>query len=178
MEKAIFAGGCFWCTEAVFQRVKGVSHVQSGFCGGHIKNPPYREVVQGRTGHAEAVEVTYDPDVVSYRNLLEVFMATHDPTTLNKQGYDVGTHYRSAIFTLNEEQLQIATDFVQELDATDTFKDPIVTEIKMVDAFYRAEIEHDDYYNQNRQQGYCRMIIDPKVQKLLSSYGHLAKKES
>jgi peptide-methionine (S)-S-oxide reductase len=175
MEKAIFAGGCFWCTEAVFQRVKGVSEVQSGFSGGHIKNPPYREVVQGRTGHAEAVEVTYDPEIVSYRNLLEVFMATHDPTTLNRQGYDVGTHYRSGIFTLNQEQLDEATAFIQELDRQGTYNDPIVTEIKMVDAFYNAEVEHDDYYNQNRQQGYCRMIIDPKVQKLMNSYGHLAQ---
>jgi peptide-methionine (S)-S-oxide reductase len=173
--KAIFAGGCFWCTEAVFQRVKGVSHVQSGFCGGHIKNPPYREVVQGRTGHAEAVEVTYDPDVVSYSNLLEVFMATHDPTTLNKQGYDVGTHYRSGIFTLSDQQLETARSFVKELDEKGSFENPIVTEIKPSEAFYPAEIEHDDYYNQNRQQGYCRMIIDPKVQKLLNSYGHLSK---
>lgn len=175
MEKAIFAGGCFWCTEAVFQRVKGVSKVQSGFCGGHIKNPPYREVVQGRTGHAEAVEVTFDPEVVSYQNLLEVFMATHDPTTLNRQGYDVGDHYRSAIFTLTEEQFETAINFVEKLDKRGALTDPIVTEIKIVDAFYNAEVEHDDYYNQNRQQGYCRMIIDPKVKKLMNCFPNLAE---
>jgi peptide-methionine (S)-S-oxide reductase len=175
--KAIFAGGCFWCTEAVFQRVKGVSDVRSGFCGGFIKNPPYREVVQGRTGHAEAIQLTYDEEVVTYRSLLEVFMATHDPTTLNRQAYDVGTHYRSGIFTLSNEQQEQATQFAQELEQQRQFVDPIVTEIKRVDAFYPADLEHDDYYNQNREQGYCRIIIDPKIKKLMGSYGHLAKQE-
>lgn len=173
MERAIFAGGCFWCTEAVFQRVKGVSKVKSGFAGGHIKNPPYREVVQGRTGHAEAVEVHYDPAVVSYQELMQVFMATHDPTTLNRQGYDVGTHYRSGIFTLTDEQLEQAQNFVSALDATDAYDDSIVTEIKMVDQFYPAEVEHDEYYNRNREQGYCRVIIDPKVKKLMHGFPEL-----
>ena len=175
MERAIFAAGCFWCTEAVFQRVKGVEQVQSGFCGGHIKNPPYREVVQGRTGHAEAIEVFFNEKEVSYMQLLEVFMATHDPTTLNRQGYDVGTHYRSAIFTQNEKQYETAIAFVKSLDASNKYSDPIVTEIKHDTNFYPAEVEHDDYYNRNREQGYCRMIIDPKVNKLLNKFPELAE---
>lgn len=175
MEKAILAGGCFWCTEAVFQRVKGVAHVQSGFCGGSIKNPAYREVVEGRTGHAESIEITYDPIVVTYQQLLQVFMATHDPTTLNRQGHDVGTHYRSAIFYTTPAQEQIALDYVQELNASGTFKNPIVTEVTAATPFYKAEDYHNDYYNQNRQQGYCQMVVDPKVQKLLTNYKELVK---
>ncbi|MGB5980649.1 MAG: peptide-methionine (S)-S-oxide reductase MsrA [Nonlabens sp.] len=175
MEQAIFAGGCFWCTEAVFQRVKGVLKVKSGFAGGHIKNPPYREVVQGRTGHAEAVMVYYDKDVVSYKELLQVFMATHDPTTLNRQGYDIGTHYRSGIFALNDEQLKTAQEFRNELDESGSFSDPIVTEVKKVNEFYPAEVEHDEYYNRNREQGYCQVIIDPKVRKLMDGFPELAQ---
>lgn len=175
MERAIFAGGCFWCTEAVFQRVKGVSKVKSGFAGGHIKNPPYREVVQGRTGHAEAVEVIYDPKLVSYVELLQVFMATHDPTTLNRQGYDIGTHYRSGIFAVTDEQLKTAQDFKRELDESGAFDEPIVTEVKLVKDFYPAELEHDEYYNRNREQGYCRVIIDPKVKKLMDRFPELAQ---
>lgn len=172
--EAILAGGCFWCTEAVFQRVKGVTKVESGFCGGHIKNPPYREVVQGRTGHAEAIKITYNPDVVSYRNLLEVFMATHDPTTLNRQGYDVGSHYRSAIFYLNEEQEEEARTYIAELEESGAFDDPIVTEIAQATTFYPAENYHENYYNNNREQGYCRAVIDPKISKLLSKHSDLA----
>ncbi len=136
MDKAIFAGGCFWCTEAVMQRVKGVEEVRSGFCGGNIKNPAYREVVQGRTGHAEAVEVTYDPDEITYKELLTVFMATHDPTTLNRQGYDVGPHYRSAIFYLNEDQKNAAENYIQELEEKGAYPDPIVTEVSPATDFY------------------------------------------
>ncbi|ARN79063.1 peptide-methionine (S)-S-oxide reductase [Nonlabens spongiae] len=175
MERAIFAGGCFWCTEAVFQRVKGVEKVTSGFCGGNIKNPPYREVVQGRTGHAEAVEVLYDKEKVSFQQLMEVFMATHDPTTLNRQGYDVGTHYRSAIFTLNDEQQNQAESFVQKLGESGAFQDPIVTEIKRATDFYPAEQEHYDYYNKHRSQGYCQVIIDPKVKKLMTQFPEIAQ---
>ena len=178
MERAIFAGGCFWCTEAVFQRVQGVEKVTSGFCGGTIKNPPYREVVQGRTGHAEAVEVLYDKEKVSFQQLMEVFMATHDPTTLNRQGYDVGKHYRSAIFTLNDEQQEQAEAIVQKLDESDAFQDPIVTEIKRVTDFYPAEQEHYDYYNKHRSQGYCQVIIDPKVKKLMTQFPDLATESS
>jgi len=140
MDKAIFAGGCFWCTEAVFQRVKGVEQVKSGFCGGRIKNPPYREVVQGRTGHAEAIEITYDSEVVSYKDLVAVFMATHDPTTLNRQGYDVGTHYRSAIFYLNEQQENTARDYVKNLEDKAVYPDPVVTEIAAATIFIPQKI--------------------------------------
>ncbi|MFT6799901.1 MAG: peptide-methionine (S)-S-oxide reductase, partial [Nonlabens sp.] len=162
MDKAIFAGGCFWCTEAVFQRVKGVEQVQSGFCGGHIKNPPYREVLQGRTGHAEAIEITYDSEVVSYKDLVAVFMATHDPTTLNRQGYDVGTHYRSAIFYLNDQQENTARDYIKNLEDKGVYKELLVTEVAPATVFYPAEDIHNEYYNNNREQGYCQVIIDPK----------------
>jgi len=172
--EAILAGGCFWCTEAVFQRVKGVSKVESGFCGGDIKNPPYREVVQGRTGHAEAIKITYDESVVSFKNLLEVFMATHDPTTLNRQGHDVGTHYRSAIFFLSEEQERVAREYVKELNESGEFENPIVTEIAPSKGFWPAEKYHENYYNNNRDQGYCQIIIDPKIRKLLSKHADLA----
>lgn len=175
MEVAILAGGCFWCTEAVFQRVKGVEQVTSGFCGGHIKNPAYREVVTQRTGHAEAVAITYDPDIISFKELLMVFFGTHDPTTLNKQGYDVGTHYRSAIFYLNESQQQIAMDYIDQLTNENAFENPIVTEVTPATAFYPADAIHDDYYNNNRLQGYCQYVIDPKVKKLMTSYKTLAK---
>ncbi len=174
MEKAILAGGCFWCTEAVFQRVKGVEQVRSGFCGGFIKNPPYREVMQGRTGHAEAIEITYNNDIVSFKELLQVFMATHDPTTLNRQQYDVGTQYRSAILYVNEEQEKIAKELVRELDASSTFDDPIVTEIAPATEFYLAEEGHNDYYNNNRDQRYCQVIIDPKIKKLMDGFKELA----
>ncbi|WP_124981459.1 peptide-methionine (S)-S-oxide reductase MsrA [Nonlabens xiamenensis] len=176
-EKAIVAGGCFWCTEAVFQRVKGVEEVRSGFCGGQIKNPPYREVVQGRTGHAEAIEITFDPSIISYKELLEIFMATHDPTTLNRQGYDVGSHYRSAIFYLSEQQREVATAYVRSLESTGEYTDPIVTEISPATEFYPAEEAHHNYYNNNREQGYCQVIIDPKVRKLMNSYSDLVKGE-
>jgi peptide-methionine (S)-S-oxide reductase len=175
MDIAILAGGCFWCTEAVFQRVKGVEKVRSGFCGGTIKNPAYREVVEGRTGHAESIEITYDPAVVTYQNLLEVFMATHDPTTLNRQGHDIGTHYRSAIFFTNNEQKEEANLFVTSLTAQKAFSDPIVTEVAPASAFYAAEDYHTDYYNQNRQQSYCQFVIDPKVNKLLKKFEVLVK---
>lgn len=175
MEIAILAGGCFWCTEAVFQRVRGVEKVRSGFCGGSIKNPAYREVVEGLTGHAEAVEITYDPALVSYNDLLAVFFATHDPTTLNRQGYDVGTHYRSAIFYTTDLQLQQATDFIHALTASKVYNEPIVTALSKATTFYPAEDYHTDYYNQNRQQGYCMMVIDPKVKKLLKNFEELVK---
>lgn len=175
MNKAIVAGGCFWCTEAVFQRVKGVESVKSGFCGGHIKNPPYREVVQGRTGHAEAIEITFDEQIVSFKELIQVFMATHDPTTLNRQGYDVGTHYRSAVFYINEEQEQIAKSVIHELEVNHIFDNPIVTEVAPATTFYPAENIHDNYYNNNREQGYCQVIIDPKIRKLMNGFKELVK---
>lgn len=175
LEKATLAGGCFWCTEAVFQRVKGVEKVRSGFTGGFIKNPPYREVVTERTGHAEAIEIHFDPEETSYEELLYIFFTTHDPTTLNRQQNDVGTHYRSAIFYHNEEQEKIAREVVKKLEDENVFQDPIVTEITEAGAFYEAEEEHWNYYNQNPNQPYCQYIIDPKVQKLKKAFAHKLK---
>lgn len=175
LETATLAGGCFWCTEAVFQRVEGVENVTSGFTGGHIKNPPYREVVTGRTGHAEAIEIKFNPQKITFEELLYMFFATHDPTTLNRQQNDVGTHYRSAIFYHSEEQRETAEKVVKQLEEEKVFQDPIVTEIKAADRFYEAEQEHHDYYNQNRNQPYCKVIIDPKVQKLKHRFSEKVK---
>ena len=166
MSVAVFAGGCFWCTEAVFKRLKGVSIVKPGFTGGHIKNPAYREVVTERTGHAEAVYIEFDASEISYLKLLEVFFATHDPTTLNRQGADKGTHYRSAIFTTNENQKQKAINFVKVLEQEKLFNDPIVTQICDFEVFYDAEDYHFNYYDQNTEQPYCNYVISPKIQKL------------
>lgn len=166
MEKATFGSGCFWCTEAIFQRIKGVDTVVSGYSGGHIKNPAYREVCNGVTGHAEVVQVTYDPDVVSYDELLEVFWKTHDPTTPNRQGYDVGTQYRSAIYYHSEEQHQKAEHYKQKLEEEDIFGAPIVTEIARLENFYTAEGAHQNYYNDNTSQPYCQAVINPKIKKL------------
>ena len=175
LNTATLAGGCFWCTEAVFQRVEGVEQVKSGFTGGHIKNPPYREVVTGRTGHAEAIEVKFDPDKISYEELLMIFFTTHDPTTLNRQQNDVGTHYRSAIFYHSEAQKETAENVVKKLTEDEVFEDPIVTEITQSSEFYEAETEHDNYYNRNRNQPYCQFIIDPKIQKLRAKFAEKLK---
>ncbi|MEH6680086.1 MAG: peptide-methionine (S)-S-oxide reductase MsrA [Sediminicola sp.] len=170
LSTAVFAGGCFWCTEAVFQRLKGVKEVVPGYTGGTIKNPAYREICTGRTGHAEAVMITYDPLEVSFFSLLEIFFATHDPTTLNRQGNDVGTQYRSEIFYQDGEQKEIAEKFIAFLEESKAFKDPIVTVVSESKPFYRAEEEHMDYYNQHSSQGYCQVIIDPKIKKLNQFY--------
>ncbi len=167
---AIFAGGCFWCTEAVFNRIEGVTQVISGYTGGFIKDPAYREVCEGRTGHAEATKIIFDKDKVSYKELLEIFFATHDPTTLNRQGNDVGTQYRSAIFYLDEEQKNSAEDFIVHLNSSNVFEKPIVTEINKIKVFYDAENNHQDYYENNKQQGYCQVIINPKLKKLEQHY--------
>lgn len=177
-ETATLAGGCFWCTEAVFQRVDGVKKVISGFTGGHIKNPPYREVVTQRTGHAESVQITFDPEKVTFEELLLIFFATHDPTTLNRQQNDVGTHYRSAIFYHSTAQKETAEKVIKQLEQEKVFQDPIVTEITEAGEFYEAEQEHHDYYNQNRNQPYCRVIIDPKVQKLRHTFSEKLKSEA
>ena len=166
LEKATLAGGCFWCTEAVFQRLNGVERVISGFTGGNIKNPAYREIITGRTGHAEAIQIEFDPSVIGYEELLLVFFATHDPTTLNRQQNDVGTQYRSGIFYHSEEQKKTAEKVIELLEKENTFEDPIVTEVTEASAFYVAETEHQDFYNQHRQQPYCQYIIDPKITKL------------
>ncbi|MEM8939418.1 MAG: peptide-methionine (S)-S-oxide reductase MsrA [Bacteroidota bacterium] len=168
IQKATFGGGCFWCVEAVVQRLKGVEAVISGYSGGKSPNPSYREVCSGKTGHAEVVQVTYDETEISYKDLLIVFMTTHDPTTLNKQGADVGTQYRSIILWHSEEQKEVAEQVLEELK--ETFDDPIVTEITKLEAFYEAEEEHQNYYNQHMEQGYCSFVISPKIRKLKDLY--------
>lgn len=164
-ETATFGGGCFWCTEAIFERVKGVQEVVSGYSGGAVANPDYKSVTSGRTGHAEVVQITYDPEVVSYLELLEIFFKTHDPTTLNRQGADVGTQYRSIILYHNQEQSDLARQVIQTLDTEKIWSDPIVTEVEAFEAFYNAEKYHQEYYENNPNQGYCRMVITPKVEK-------------
>lgn len=165
MSIATFGNGCFWCTEAIFQELKGVSKVESGYSGGHVKNPAYREVSNGTTGHAEVIQVTYDPAVITYAELLEVFWKTHDPTTLNRQGADVGTQYRSVVFYHDEEQKHLAEEYKQKLDAAGIWDNPIVTEISPLTNYYKAEDYHQNYYNLNSNQGYCRMVIVPKLEK-------------
>lgn len=175
MKKATFGSGCFWCTEAVFQDLAGVASVVSGYAGGHIKNPAYREVCEGRTGHAEVVQITYDPDVVSFDTLLEVFWKTHDPTTLNRQGNDVGTQYRSVIYYHDEEQKKLAEAYKEKLNASGAFASPIVTEISPVDVFYAAEEYHQNYFKNNPGQGYCSFVIRPKVDKFKQVFGEKLK---
>ncbi len=164
-DTATFASGCFWCTEAIFQELKGVEEVTSGYTGGHVKNPSYREVSNETTGHAEAVQITFDPEQITFTELLEVFFSTHDPTTLNRQGADVGTQYRSAIFYHNEEQKNTAEDIIRELNASGAWGDPIVTEISPAREFYKAEDYHQDYFNNNRTAAYCNFVIVPKLEK-------------
>jgi peptide-methionine (S)-S-oxide reductase len=169
-ELATLAGGCYWCIEAVFEQLKGVTGVVSGFSGGHVKNPSYREVCDGTTGHAEVVQVTFDPAVVSYRELLEIFFAFHDPTTLNRQGPDQGTQYRSAIFTHTPEQAKTAHEVIAALTKDGVFGAPIVTEVTPFDVFYPAKAEHQGYYRNNSSQPYCQAMISPKVAKLRKQY--------
>lgn len=165
---ATFGGGCFWCIEAIIQRLKGIVSIKSGYADGHIKNPAYREVCTGRTGHAEVVQVTFDPEIISYHDLIAIFMTSHDPTTLNQQGADKGTQYRSIVLYHDDEQKAIAE---QVFEAVKPFyTDPIVTELRPFEVFYEAEEDHQNYYNNNQEAGYCRMVIDPKVQKLRKMY--------
>ncbi len=158
-------GGCYWCVEAIYQQLKGVEKVVSGFSGGSIKNPSYREVCEGTTGHAEVVQIVYNPEVISFKDLLEVFFTVHDPTTLNRQGADVGTQYRSAIFYHTDEQKSIAEDIIKRLNASGAYDSPIVTEVKPFTAFYAADAYHQNYYNDNGSQPYCQLVIRPKVEK-------------
>ncbi len=167
---ATFGNGCFWCTEAIFQQLRGVEKVISGYTGGSVKNPSYREVCNGTTGHAEALQITYDPDVISYRELLDVFFYTHDPTTLNRQGADVGTEYRSAIFYHDEIQKSEAEKIILQLEEEIVFNDKIVTEITPFDIFYPADDYHQNYYNNNKNQPYCRAVINPKLDKFMKKY--------
>jgi peptide-methionine (S)-S-oxide reductase len=161
---ATLAGGCFWCLEAVFQEVEGVLAVMPGYAGGSTENPTYEQVSTGRTGHAESVQVTFDPAVISYRQILEIFFSVHDPTMLNRQGADVGTQYRSAIFYYDERQKTAAEDMIRELEKDGTWK-KVVTQVAPLDKFYPAEEYHRDYYKKHPEQGYCRMVISPKVSK-------------
>ncbi len=171
MEKATFGSGCFWCTEAMFQRLKGVSNVKSGYAGGAVENPTYEEVCKGETGHAEVIQFEYDPNLISYDELLEVFWKTHDPTTLNRQGNDVGTQYRSVVFYHDDSQKEKAQEYKKKLDDSDIWSNPIVTEITALDTFYSAEAYHDDYFNQNGNQPYCSFVVAPKVEKFKKIFG-------
>ena len=169
-EVATLGGGCFWCLEAVYEELRGVEKVESGYTGGAVPNPTYRQVCTGTTGHAEVVQVTFDPEVVSFREILEVFFTIHDPTTLNRQGADVGTQYRSAIFYHDEEQKRVAEEVVAELEEAHLWNDPIVTEVKPFDTFYVAEDYHQGYYRNNEYQPYCQVVIAPKVAKFRKQY--------
>jgi len=165
-ETATFGGGCFWCTEAIFKSLKGVETVESGYSGGKLKNPTYKEICTGETGHAEVIQIIYDPKVISFRELLEVFWETHDPTTLNRQGADVGTQYRSVVFYHSPQQKEIAEKYKAELNKENVFNKPVVTEITALEKFWPAEKYHQDYYENNSTQGYCQFVIVPKLQKL------------
>lgn len=165
LEVATFGSGCFWCTEAIFQNVDGVAKVESGYMGGHVKNPTYKEVCSGLTGHAEVIQVSFDPNEVSYAELLEIFWKTHDPTTLNKQGADVGTQYRSVIFYHSDEQKALAERFKQELTEAGIYEQPIVTDITQAVVFYKAEDYHQNYFNLNGNVPYCAYVIQPKLEK-------------
>jgi peptide-methionine (S)-S-oxide reductase len=170
LETAILAGGCFWCTEATLQKLRGVQTITPGYAASKVENPSYEAVCSGRTGAAEAIEITFDPSVISYGKLLEIFWHVHDPTTLNRQGNDVGTQYRSGIYYLNEEQKQTALASKKELEQSGSYKNPVVTEIVPFTNFYQAEDYHKDYYERNRFQPYCMFVIDPKVRKILKEY--------
>ncbi|MBL7873502.1 MAG: peptide-methionine (S)-S-oxide reductase MsrA [Cyclobacteriaceae bacterium] len=170
LEIATLGAGCFWCTEACFIPVKGIKSVVSGYSGGKIKNPTYREVCSGLTGHAEVIQVTFDPTIISYTEVLEIFWNTHDPTTLNKQGADEGTQYRSVIYYHSNEQKKIAEDYKMQLNQSDVYKNPIVTEISPITVFYPAENYHQNYFELNPNQGYCAYVIRPKVEKFRKQF--------
>jgi peptide-methionine (S)-S-oxide reductase len=169
-EVATLAGGCFWCLEAVYDELNGVLDVVSGYSGGHLENPTYYQVVNGNTGHAEVVQITFDPQQISFREILSVFFTIHDPTTLNRQGADVGTQYRSAIFYHSPEQKAAAEEIIREMEAEKVWDNPIVTEVTPFQRFYPAEEYHQEYYAKNPGQGYCRVVIAPKVAKFRSKY--------
>lgn len=174
---ATLAGGCFWCTEAIFKRLRGVTSVIPGYAASQVANPSYKQVCTGKTGAAEAIQITYDPAVISYATLLEIFWHTHNPTTLNRQGNDVGTQYRSGIYYHDDEQKHTAQASKEALEKSRAYPDPVVTEIAAFTNFYPAEEYHEDYYDNNRFQPYCMLVIDPKVKKLLKTYGNELKEE-
>lgn len=175
VETATLAGGCFWCLDGAYRDLRGVISVESGYAGGETPDPTYEQVCTGNTGHAEVVRITYDPDEIKYRDLLEVFFSIHDPTTLNRQGGDVGTQYRSAVFYHDDAQRQAAEGIIAELTADGTFKDPIVTEVTALDAYYPGETYHQDYYRNNPGQGYCQVVIAPKLAKFRAKYAGMLK---
>lgn len=177
LETATLANGCFWCTEAIFQRLKGVVSVKPGYSGGKRPNPTYEQVASGATGHAEAIQIEFDPKILPYRKLLEIFFHTHNPTTLNRQGADIGTQYRSAIFYTDTKQKETAGKVRKDLEKSHFYKNPIVTEIVPFTAFYEAENYHKDYYNKNPNAPYCKFVIDPKLHKLLEEFGENVKEE-
>ena len=165
-ELATLGGGCFWCTEAVFLEIEGVEKVVPGYSGGHVKNPTYKQVVTGATSHAEVIQVTFDPEIIPYREVLEIFFTMHDPTQLNRQGADVGTQYRSVVFYHSEEQRKTAEAFISEMKETNIFNLPIVTKLEPLEEFYEAEDYHKNYYQRNKNQGYSRFVIAPKLDKV------------
>jgi peptide-methionine (S)-S-oxide reductase len=175
MEAATLGGGCFWCLEAIYLDLEGVQSVRSGYAGGSLPNPTYRQVCEGETGHAEVVRVEFDPSVTSFREILEVFFATHDPTTLNRQGADVGTQYRSAIFYHSAEQEKVAREAIGQLEKEGVWEKPIVTEVTPLSSFYPAEDYHEDYFRRNPQQPYCQAVINPKVSKFRTRFAHKLK---
>jgi len=174
-DTAVFGGGCFWCLEAVFKMVKGVERVESGYAGGSTQNPTYESVCSGNTGHAEVVSIEYDPELVSYRLLLEIFFASHDPTTLNRQGNDIGTQYRSIIFYTTPEQAKLARDYIAELNDEKVYPGIIVTEVEPLERFYKAEDYHQDYFAHNSRAPYCRAVVSPKVEKAKSKFAAMLK---
>ena len=176
LEVATFAGGCFWCTEAVFLELDGVKTVVSGYIGGKTVNPTYKEVCSGETGHAEATQITFDPEKITYGELLEIYFATHDPTTLNRQGNDIGTQYRSEIFYNNDSQQALAESYIELMETENTFDKPIVTKVTAAPKFYPAEDYHQNYYNQNKVQSYCSYVITPKVDKVRKTFADKLKK--
>lgn len=177
LETATFAGGCFWCTEAIFKRVRGVTEIMSGYSGGTKDNPTYESVSEGGTSHAEAIQLTYDPKIISYKHLLDIFWAMHDPTTLNRQGADVGAQYRSSIFYHSPEQKKEAEESKAEMEKSDNLSGSIVTEIVPFTKFYKAEEYHQNYYENNQGAMYCSLVIDPKIRKLLNQFNSDVKEE-
>jgi methionine-S-sulfoxide reductase len=176
LEVATFGGGCYWCIEAVFQRLEGVEKVESGFSGGQVKNPTYKEVCTGTTGHAEVIQITFDTTKTSFEEILKVFFTMHDPTTLNRQGNDIGTQYRSAVFYHNDVQKKAAEEIIAALNTSKAYPNPIVTEVSKLDVFYKAEDYHQNYYNENSDQGYCRFVIQPKIEKFEKVFKDRLKK--
>lgn len=177
LEKATFGAGCFWCVEAIYELVEGIEHVEAGYSGGHVDNPTYKEVTSGTTGHAEVARIHFDPEKITFEELLEVLWHTHNPTTLNRQGNDVGPQYRSVIFYHNEEQKAIAEKSLKKTDESDLWEDPIVTKIQPLENYYVAENYHQNYYKNNPNAGYCSFVIAPKVKKFKNEFQYLLKKD-